>query len=432
MAVYDRWHLSRVKPGAKPCQCSRGKNKLYPSAEHGIGDRWQVRWRDENDKQCKLNRPERGGKRDQTDPDVYAEALDAQITAELNAGTYIDPKAGEITFKAFAEQVIESRTLDPSTREKTGDRLKTYVYPMLGDKTLRLLSRRPSLVQNLVRSLEKRKLSPSHIKVIMANVSTVFAVAIDDGLIVKNPCRSSTVVIPKEVKREIVPWTPEYVDGMREKLPKRYAAMIDAGAGLGMRQGEILGFSPDDIDWLRGEVTVQRQVKVIGRQLVFALPKGDKVRKIPLPESVKLALSEHMRAFPAVVVTLPWETPEGTPVKVKLFFTNGNGKVIRRETFNNVWRRAREAAGIVPKRKPGEGRGDDREHGMHALRHFFASALITEGESIKAVSIWLGHSSIKITLDLYTHLMPKSEERMRKLIDAALAPREDVSALNVP
>jgi integrase len=55
---------------------------------------------------------------------------------------------------------------------------------------------------------------------------------------------------------------------------------------------------------------------------------------------------------------------------------------------------------------------------MHALRHFYASVLLDGGESIKALSEYLGHSDPGFTLRTYTHLMPTSEDRTKKAIDA--------------
>lgn len=61
-----------------------------------------------------------------------------------------------------------------------------------------------------------------------------------------------------------------------------------------------------------------------------------------------------------------------------------------------------------------------RENGMHALRHYYASVLLDAGESIKALSEYLGHTDPGFTLRTYTHLMPSSSERARKAVDAAL------------
>ncbi|MBA9002257.1 tyrosine-type recombinase/integrase [Thermomonospora cellulosilytica] len=131
-------------------------------------------------------------------------------------------------------------------------------------------------------------------------------------------------------------------------------------------------------------------------------------------------------------VTLPWRDLDGKPHTAKLFFPHSAGTALHRDRFNlDIWRPALERAGIVEAPKPGERRKPAREHGMHALRHYFASVLLTEGEAaVQAASEWMGHHSPKITWDTYAHLMPKSETRMRKLIDRALT--SSSSALNVP
>ena len=67
----------------------------------------------------------------------------------------------------------------------------------------------------------------------------------------------------------------------------------------------------------------------------------------------------------------------------------------------------------------------NRENGMHALRHHYASVLLENGVSVRAVSEYLGHHDPGFTLRTYAHLMPESEDRARAAIDAALgAPAE--------
>ncbi|MFD3654130.1 tyrosine-type recombinase/integrase [Streptomyces sp. NPDC058620] len=74
--------------------------------------------------------------------------------------------------------------------------------------------------------------------------------------------------------------------------------------------------------------------------------------------------------------------------------------------------------GIIPQLKGGERYASAPEDGMHALRHFYASVLLDAGESIRALSSYLGHSDPGFTLRIYTHLMPSSEGRTRKAMDA--------------
>jgi integrase len=75
-----------------------------------------------------------------------------------------------------------------------------------------------------------------------------------------------------------------------------------------------------------------------------------------------------------------------------------------------VWKAALAATGIEP----------SRANGMHALRHFYASVLLDAGESIKALSEYLGHRDPGFTLRTYTHLLPTSEHRTRQAVDRAL------------
>ncbi|MBE1561670.1 tyrosine-type recombinase/integrase [Nonomuraea africana] len=73
---------------------------------------------------------------------------------------------------------------------------------------------------------------------------------------------------------------------------------------------------------------------------------------------------------------------------------------------------------------PGRRNQENRKHGMHALRHYFASVLLDAGESIKALADYLGHQNPGYTLRTYTHLMPGSEGRTRSAIDQTFS-RED-------
>ncbi|WP_433469576.1 tyrosine-type recombinase/integrase [Spirillospora sp. CA-128828] len=456
MAVYDRWHTRKPrtdpKTGKPVGACGKHSTKateLYPSAAHGRGARWQVRWYDLGGKQCSENFDRKEGK----NPELHAEAYWAKVQHELKADTYIDPSAGEVSLKDYAEQLIEFRTLNGTSRENMRQALAKHVYPVIGGIELKTLSRTPSLVQAVVARMTKAKLDPVTIGTVMTHLGTVINCAIDDEKITKNPLKSKVVVIPKAPKRKIVPWTRAQIAAQRDALPGRYKTMVDAGAGLGLRQGEVFGLAPDDVEWLktRPKVHVRRQVKVMKNAegkwvLVFAAPKYDKTRTVRLSESVKQVLAEHIQRYPPLKVTLPWGDPEGDSVTVELIFTSGpvereDGKKVRlpkagalhRSWFSRcIWKPAAIKAGIVDPAKEREPDAPPRDHnGMHALRHWFASVLLAGGEGIPAVSEWMGHSSPSITLDRYGHLLPDNEDRMTGLIDEALKPDHEQGALDV-
>lgn len=97
-------------------------------------------------------------------------------------------------------------------------------------------------------------------------------------------------------------------------------------------------------------------------------------------------------------------------------FTRLDGAdAVSRTDFNTrALKPALVAPGGIPEPKPGERDQATREHGMHALRHFYASVLLDAGENVKALSAYLGHGDPGFTRRVYTHLMPSSDARPEK------------------
>ncbi|MEU9007201.1 site-specific integrase [Streptomyces sp. NPDC048551] len=270
-----------------------------------------------------------------------------------------------------------------------------------------------------MRELEATGRAASYRHSIFANVSAVFTSAVEDRIIAENPCRARSVRAPRLDPRKVKPWTADPVMAVREALPQQYQEMVALGAGCGLRQGEIFGLAVEDVDFLNGIVRVVRQVKLIGgTQMVFGPPKGGKERHAPLPESVAFALAAHITRHAPTETSLPWKMPDGAPASAELLFMGANAKPPHRNRFNErVWRPALRKAGVEA----------GRENGMHALRHFYASVLLDAGESIKALSEYLGHHDPSFTLRTYTHLMPSSETRTRAAVDRVFraAPEAD-------
>jgi integrase len=118
----------------------------------------------------------------------------------------------------------------------------------------------------------------------------------------------------------------------------------------------------------------------------------------------------HLRAWPAVAVTLP-TSPAGKPQTHRLICSTRERTALHRTYVNrHVWKPALEAAEVPT----------TRENGMHALRHHYATVLLTDGLNPKAVADWLGHADPGFTLRIYGHVLPSSEERARAVVDRAL------------
>ncbi len=350
---------------------------------------------------------------------VFARKVDAERFRTSNEhaklrGDWTDPAAAKVTLAAYAASWLAAQTTDPSTVEATALRLRLHMLPALGDYPLGGL--RPSVVQAWTRGLAAT-LAPSYVRVIFANLSAVLSAAVDDGLISRNPCRAGSVKLPAPDRRRVVPWPAEQVAAVAAELPDRYAALAVAGAGLGLRQGELFGLAVGDVDFLRGVVHVCRQVKIVGNRQAFALPKGGRQRDVPLAETVALRLAAHLQAWPPVEVTLPW-SPSGQPETARLVFSTRERTALHRGFVNrHVWKPALVAAEVTA----------SRDNGMHALRHHYASVLLEDGVSVKALAEYLGHADPGFTLRVYAHVMPASEDRARAAVDRALAGSPDVA-----
>lgn len=163
--------------------------------------------------------------------------------------------------------------------------------------------------------------------------------------------------------------------------------MADVGGGCGLRQEEIFGLAVDNIGDL-GWLYVRQQVKKVRGSLVFAPPKRGKLRDVPLDPKVSVALTEHLKRFPPVDVTLPWVTPTGPKVTHRLAFTGSVGTALWSNGFDDErWKPTLAFAGIIPVPEKGQRYAAAREHGMHTLRHFYASVLLNAGKNVKALSL---------------------------------------------
>lgn len=394
--VEDRWYRT-VKQDGQPVRVK--------SDRFGQGLRYRVRYLGPDGRERNESFPDRQKR--------TAEAFLATVEADKVRGNFIDPNAGRLLFGTYAEQWLRTARLDESTRETVEYRVRKHLLPFLGQRQLGAI--KPGTIREWDRSMEG-KLALSTRSVVFAHLRTILNAAVDDQKIAKNPCSARSVVQPEPVQKKIVPWTSEQVATVRSKLPERYRLLVDLGAGCGLRQGEVFGLSDVDLDVAGGWLHVRRQVKVVRSRLVFGLPKSDRERTVPLPASVGRRLEARGETFKPVSVTLPWEDPFSAElVTVSLLMTTPRRNAIRRNTFDEyAWNPAIEAAGIER----------TRATGTHALRHYYASVLLDAGESVKALSEYLGHWDAGFTLRQYTHLMPASQGRTRDAIDAVLKRQE--------
>ena len=169
--------------------------------------------------------------------------------------------------------------------------------------------------------------------------------------------------------------------------------MVIAQAGLGLRIGELLALRVQDVNFLGRTVRIDSQLSQDGKTRVP--PKTPKSRRtLPLPDFVAQALSGHIREFP--------------PAEDGSLFTTERGNRYRQEHYGaRSFNPAVDAAGLPPGTT------------SHDLRHHYASVLLAAGESVVAVAERLGHENATLVLKVYGHLVPGSEDRTRRALDAA-------------
>ncbi|MDX3799702.1 tyrosine-type recombinase/integrase [Streptomyces sp. AK04-3B] len=401
--IQDRWYKTETD--------TAGRTARVKSDRHGTGLRYRARYVGPDGTEKSKSFPD-GQKR-------TAEKWLSQIEADMTRGRYVDPRAAKTTFQQFTEKWLKTLAVDPNTLESMNSQLRRHAFPYIGSRPLG--SFQPGHIREWVAQLEANGVPGSYGGAIYASVRAALSAAVDDGYLSRNPCSARSVRPPTLDPKRVVPWTHERLFAVQEALPERYRAMVDLGSGCGLRQGEIFGVAVDAVDFEADTLHVVQQLKLCRSKPVFAPPKGGKLRDVPLPGPVADALRAHMKRFPPVEITLPWRTPDGPKVTKRLIFTAPGGNHVWRPTMNeDAWKPALVAAGVIPAPERREdGYAAAREHGMHAMRHFYASALLDGAENIKAVSEYLGHGNAALTLRIYAHLMPSSQERTRKAIAAA-------------
>lgn len=442
MAVADRWHVAVPAPGAEACGCARGRGrkKLYPSADHENGDRWQVRWRaPDTGKQKKRNFELRDG----ADPEKHADAFDKTIAARILNRTYRDPKAGEVTLQAYAEQWRATRTHGESAAANLEARLRLHVYPAepggkrtprggvsIGQHPIGLLAARPSLTAAWAAAMP---LADSSKRLVIGDVSAVCQAAMEDGAIGSDPTKSRSVGRPPGSPSKALPYTAAEVAGIAARLPERFRILAELGVGTGMRRMEICALGADDI--VRGrapKIRVVRQLKLIGGELRYGPVKNRKPHDVPVPDGLVELLDAHMERFPPLALALPWHEPgsklHGTVVPVRLVLSAEGGVPVTRNVVESVWPAAvRRYLAAQPRAR---WKRSVKGYGIHRARHTFASTQLRAGTDVVRVAAWLG-DTVQVVTRTYVHLLPddRDGEAAGRAASAAFLGQ---CALNVP
>jgi integrase len=322
------------------------------------------------------------------DRKVDAQRWVDETTAAVVTGQYVDPKAGKTTVRQYAQAWQGVQVCRENTARNIDVALRIHVLPILGARTLG--SVRPSDMQALVKTLSDT-LAPGTVREVYKVAGRMFAAAVDDRLIAASPCHR--VRLPHDNRPEVVAPTVEQITALAGAVAPRYRALVVLLAGSGLRIGEALGLKVSDVDFLRRTVKVERQRLRSGLLGPVKTPKS--ARTVPLGSVVIDELAAHLAAYPS----------DGP------LFTLARGGPLGYRGWVSTWAIAGEVASL--------------DVDTHALRHFYASALIAGGASVKVVQARLGHASAVVTLNTYGHLWPGDDDLTRDVMDSAFRPLAD-------
>ena len=212
--------------------------------------------------------------------------------------------------------------------------------------------------------------------------------AVEEGKMLFNPCQSIT--FPKQVKHEVHALEQEEQDKLEAHITTEFTpnssltAMVALYAGL--RNGEVCALQLKDIDFKRGLINVSKtlyrtKTKNGKTEIVISKTKNKRQRYVPIPQELKQCLEEYIQSMPDELKNNPEQ----------FLFVNKHNKPLEPRRLLYHFKILLKKAGLQNIR-------------FHTLRHTFATRCLECAIDMKIVSKILGHSTIQITADLYTHV----------------------------
>jgi integrase len=375
--------------------------------ERGRGRPWSYVVDGEPGLDGRRSQRKRGGFRTRDDAERALRAYLSDRDAGRPTAGRSDRRLGE-----WLAEWLETKagSVKPTTMAGYRYAVEQLIVPRIGG--LKLRDVRPVHLQRLYTALSQEKtaggagLSPRSVRLAHQVVRPALQHAADLGIIATNPA-SSRLVLPRIVRREMTVWSAEDARRFLEATAEdRLGALWRLIITTGLRRGEALGLRWGDVDLRTGFASVTQNLVVVGGKVEISTPKGEPRRISLSPATVASLRAHRARQSREQRLCGPAWADSG------LVFTTAVGS---RLDPNNVYDNFRDAcrrAGVPVIR-------------LHDGRHTAATLALQGGAHPKLVQEMLGHASIEMTLDTYSHVVPGMHREVADRIEKVLSPTTD-------
>lgn len=343
-----------------------------------------------------------------------AEVRDLLLKARSDHARGLPVAIERQTVKQFLDRWLQD-SVKPAVRPRTYESyeltVRLHLAPALGHILLEKLA--PQHVQTLLNCKPKDGLSPRSIAYLRVVLRRALNQALKWDLVVRNA--AALAEPPRTVRHESNPLTPEQSHALLLAVKgARLEAFYTVALALGMRRGEVLGLRWQDVDFGARTLKVRQAIQRIAGKLtesgnsglIAAEPKTERSRRtIAMPDVISKALKNHR------VRQLEERLSAGAAWQENgLVFPNSIGAPLDPKALHRDFKRLLSEAALPSIR-------------LHDLRHSAASLLLAQGIPMRTIMELLGHSSITLTADTYSHLRAPAMREAADKMDLILRAR---------
>ncbi|MBU8880617.1 site-specific integrase [Bacillus sp. FJAT-29790] len=329
-----------------------------------------------------------------------AELALAQIETEVSHGSYVEPS--NMLYKDYLLEWFKGKrnSIGEQTVVVYENILNSRIIPSLGHFSLSKIN--AMYIQKYINSLKEEGLASATVKKIFEVIRNSLAHAKDLDIIPKNVAEK--IKLPKDPKKEMEVWGEEEIKKFFEVAKNnRYFMAFYLAISTGMRQGEILGVCWKDIDFIDQSLCIKQTLKHDGKGFLVGGKTKSSNRTVALTSETIVLLKRHR-----AMIAKEKLSKGGGYEDHDLVVCTEHGTPLNPANLRRTFRRLISQANIP-------------EIKFHALRHTHATLLLSKGVNVKVISERLGHSNIKVTLDVYSHVLPTMQEEAVKQIDNLLS-----------